>query len=138
MSLSAGDVNAVRGALNNVQEQIRISLLGRSQRAVALNVGHSAVNSKVLVLYAGEELEEVLVVLGAACLVDLVGGGENSVHSVHAYAALEACCGLLAEQTLHLDLLDQVIGRLMHVGESGDLLAGAVIRSSYCGSSASS
>ena len=109
-----------------MQEQIRISLLGRSQRAVALDVGHSAVNSKVLVLYAGEELEEVLVVLGAACLVDLVGGGENSVHSVHAYAALEACCGLLAEQTLHLDLLDQVIGRLMHVGEAVDLLAGDV------------
>ena len=126
MSLSAGDVNAVRSALNNVQEQIRISLLGRSQRAVALDVGHSAVNSKVLVLYAGEELEEVLVVLGAASLVDLVGGGEYSVHSVHAYAALEACCGLLAEQTLHLDLLDQVIGRLMHVGEAVDLLAGDV------------
>ena len=65
-------------------------------------------------------------VLGAASLVDLVGGGEYSVHSVHAYAALEACCGLLAEQTLHLDLLDEVVGGLMHVGESVDLLAGDV------------
>ena len=126
VSLRAGNVNAVRGALNNVQEQIRVSLLGRSQRAVALNVGHSAVNCEVLVLNAGEELEEVLVVLGAASLVNLVGGGEYSVHSVHAYAALEACCGLLAEQTLHLDLLDEVIGGLMHVGESVDLLAGDV------------
>ena len=126
VSLSAGNVYAVSGALYNVQEQIRISLLGRSEGTVALNVGHSAVNCEILVLYAGQELEEVLVVLGAASLVDLVGGGEYSVHSVHAYAALEAGCGLLTEQTLHLNLLDQVVGGLMHVGEAVDLLAGDV------------
>ena len=131
VSLSAGNVYAVSGALYNVQEQIRISLLGRSEGTVALNVGHSAVNCEVLILHAGQELEEVLVVLGAASLVDLVGGGEYSVHSVHAYAALEAGCSLLTEQTLHLNLLDQVVGRLMHVGEAVDLLAGDVGGSSH-------
>ena len=131
VSLSAGNVYAVSGALYNVQEQIRISLLGRSEGTVALNVGHSAVNCEVLILHAGQELEEVLVVLGAASLVDLVGGGEYSVHSVHAYAALEAGCSLLTEQTLHLNLLDQVVGGLMHVGEAVDLLAGDVGGSSH-------
>ena len=70
-------------------------------------------------------------VLGAASLVDLVGGGEYSVHSVHAYAALEAGCSLLTEQTLHLNLLDQVVSGLMHVGEAVDLLAGDVGGSSH-------
>src|SRR5699024_10281875 len=38
--LGAGDVYAVRSALDNVQEQVGVGLLGRSQRTVALNVGH--------------------------------------------------------------------------------------------------
>ena len=65
-------------------------------------------------------------ILGAACLVDFVGGRINSVHCVHAYTALETCCRLLAQHTLHLNLLDQVVGGLMHVGEAVYLLAGDV------------
>ena len=77
--LRAGNVNAVLGALDNVQEQIRIRLLGRRQTAVALNVGHSAVNAPIVVLHIGPELDEILVVLGAASLVGLKGGGVNRV-----------------------------------------------------------
>ncbi len=126
MCLGAGYINAVRRALNNVNEQVRISLLGRSQAAVALDVGHCAVNCKVFVLYTGQELDEILVILGAACLVDLIGGGIDGVHCVHADTSLEAGCGLLAEHTLHLNLLDEVVGGLMHMGETVDLLAGQV------------
>ena len=54
----------------------------------------------------------------------LLGGGENSVESVHTDAALEAGSGLLAQQTLHLDLVHQVLGGLMQVGETVDLLTG--------------
>ena len=126
MCLGAGDVNAVCGALDNMQEQVGIRLLGGSKRTVALDVSHCAVNCKVLFLYAGQELDEILMVLGAAGLVDLISRGENGVHCVHTNAALEAGCGLLAEQALHLDLLDQVVGRLVHVGEAVDLLAGDV------------
>lgn len=44
---------------------------------------------------------------------------------------LEAGCSLLTEQTLHLNLLDQVVGGLMHVGKAVDLLAGDVGGSSH-------
>ena len=52
MCLSAGNIYAVRRALYNVQEQIRISLLGRSEAAVALNVGHCAVYCQIFILNA--------------------------------------------------------------------------------------
>ena len=126
--LRAGNVNAVRGALDNVQEQIRIRLLGRRQTAVALNVGHRAVNTPVIVLYIGPELDEILVVLGAASLVGLKGGGVNCVSGIHADTALEARCGLLAEQTLHFYLFDQVVCGLVQMGKTVYLLASQVGR----------
>ena len=126
--LRAGNVNAVRGALDNVQEQIRIRLLGRRQTAVALNVGHRAVNTPVIVLYIGPELDEILVVLGAASLVGLKGGGVNRVRGIHADTTLEARCGLLTEQALHLYLFDEVVGGLMQMGKTVYLLAGQVGR----------
>ena len=56
MRLCAGDVNAVRGALDNMQEQIGIGLLGGSEGTVALDVGHRAVNCQVLILHTGQDL----------------------------------------------------------------------------------
>ena len=126
--LRAGNINAVRGALDNVQEQIRIRLLGRRQTAVALNVGHSAVNAPIVVLHIGPELDEILVVLGAASLVGLKGGGVNRVSGIHADTTLEARCGLLAEQTLHFYLFDQVVRGLVQMGKTVYLLAGQVGR----------
>ena len=124
--LRAGDVNAVGGALHDMQEQVGVGLLGGGLGTVALDVGHRAVDRKVLFLHAGEELDEILMVLGAAGFVSLICSREHRVHRVHAHAALEACGGLLAEQALHLDLLDQVVGGLVHMGEAVDLLAGDV------------
>ena len=126
VSLSAGNVYAVSGALYNVQEQIRISLLGRSEGTVALNVGHSAVNCEVLILHAGQELEEVLVVLGAASLVGLERSRINGVCRVHADTALEAGCGLLTEQTLHFYFLYQIFRTLMNMSETIDLFSGKI------------
>ena len=126
--LRAGNVNAVSGALDNVQEQVGIRLLGRRQTAVALDVGHSAVNTPVIVLYIGPELDEILVVLGAASLVGLERSRINGVCRVHADTALEAGCGLLTEQTLHFYLFDQVIGGLMQMGKTVYLFAGQIGR----------
>ena len=128
MRLRAGNVNAVSGALDNVQEQVGIRLLGRRQTAVALDVGHGAVNTPVIVLYIGPELDEILVVLGAASLVGLKGGGVNCVSGIHADTALEARCGLLAEQTLHFYLFDQVVCGLVQMGKTVYLLASQVGR----------
>ena len=126
--LRAGNVNAVSGALDNVQEQIRIRLLGRRQTAIALNVGHSAVNAPVVVLYIGPELDKILVVLGAARFIGLERSRINRICCVHADTALEARRGLLAEQTLHLDLLDQIVGGLVQMGKTVYLFAGQVGR----------
>ena len=65
-------------------------------------------------------------VLGAACLVGLIGSGINSICCVHAYTALEAGCSLLTQQTLHLNLLNQIIGGLVQMGKAVYLLTGQV------------
>ena len=70
-------------------------------------------------------------VVGAVLLVDLERGGVDSVESVHANAALEAAGGFLAEQSLHLDLLDQVVRTLVQMRETVDGMAGQVGRSGH-------
>ena len=62
-------------------------------------------------------------VLGAARFIGLERSRINGVCRVHADTALEARCGLLTEQTLHLYLLNQVVRGLMQVGEAVYLLA---------------
>ena len=78
-----------------------------------------------------EELLEIFMIVGAVLLVDLERGGVDSVEGIHTDAALEAAAGLLAEESLHLDLLDQVVSALMKVGEAVDGLAGQVGRRSH-------
>ena len=63
-------------------------------------------------------------IIRAALFIQLVSRAVNCVHCVHADAALEACRRLLSEETLHLDLLDQIVSALMDVGEAVDLLPG--------------
>ena len=124
--LRAGNVNTVCRTLYNVQEQVGIRLLGRRQTAVALNVGHRAVNAPVVILYIGPELDEILVILGAASLVRLERSRVNRVCRVHADTALKAGCGLLTEQTLHFYLFNEVVGGLVQMGKTIYFLAGQV------------
>ena len=126
--LRAGNVNTVCRTLYNVQEQVGIRLLGRGQSAVALNVGHRAVNAPVVVLYIGPELDEILVVLGAARFIGLERSRINRICCVHADTALEARCGLLTEQTLHLYLLNEIVRRLVQMGKTVYLFAGQIGR----------
>ena len=63
-------------------------------------------------------------IVGAVLLVDLIGGGEHGVEGVHAHAALEAAGGLLAQQTLHLHLVHQILSGLMQMSEAVDGVAG--------------
>ena len=44
----------------------------------------------------------------------------HGVDGVHPHAALETCRSDLAQQALHLDLVDQVLGGLVDVGEPVD------------------
>lgn len=78
-----------------------------------LRVRHSAVDGEVLVLDHNQEFFEVFMVMRAVGLVDFVSCRVNGIKRIHADAALEAAGRLLAEETLHLDLFDKVIRRLM-------------------------
>ena len=62
-------------------------------------------------------------VVGTARLVHLIGGRPDSVESIHPDTALEAASGLLPEETLHLDLLDEILSALVNVAEAVDRLA---------------
>ena len=77
MALGTADHDAVGTALHNMDVHVGISLLAGGLGTVALGVGHSAVHGEVIVLNVGQELLEVLVIVGAVLLVDLIGGGER-------------------------------------------------------------
>ena len=124
MALGTADHNAVGAPLHDMHVHVGISLLAGSLGPVTLGVGHGAVHGQVVVLDHGQELLEVLMIVGAVLLVNLVGAGEHGVEGIHAHAALEAGSGLLAKQTLHLHLVHQVLGGLVQVGEAVDGVAG--------------
>ena len=124
VALGAAHHNAVRAPLHHMHVHVGISLLAGGLGPVALGVRHGAVHGQVVVLHIGQELLEVLVIVGAVLLVDLVSGGEHGVEGVHAHAALEAGSGLLAQQALHLHLVHQVLRGLVQMGEAVDGVAG--------------
>ena len=126
MGLGPADHDAVGPLLDHVQEHVGVFLFVGGQAAVALGVGHGAVDGPVLSLGLDDELLEVLVVLGAVLLVDLIGGGIDGVDGVHADTSLEAGGGDLAQQALHLHLFHQVVGGLVDVHEAVDGFAGQV------------
>ncbi|MPM38425.1 hypothetical protein SDC9_85054 [bioreactor metagenome] len=74
VDLGAADHDAVVPALHHVEVHIRVSLQVGSLGPVALGVGHGAVHGQVVVLHHGEELLEVLVIVGAVGLVNFKGG----------------------------------------------------------------
>ena len=126
VSLGAAHDDAVVTLLDDVHVHVGVRLLMRRQAAVALGVGHGPVRHEILVLQVLYVLLEALVVVGAPGLIGLVGDRVEGVDRVHPDTALEARACLLAEQALHLDLLGEVVGRLVDVGEAVDLLAGEV------------
>ena len=124
MGFGPPDHDAVGTPLHHVEEHVRVLLLVGGQGPVALGVGHGAVNGPVLGLGLGHKLAEVFVVAGAVLLVNFVRGAVHGVDGVHPHAALETCRSDLTQQALHLDLVDQVLGGLVDVGEPVDGLSG--------------
>ena len=123
MALGAADHDAVGPALHHMHIHVRVRLLAGGLGPVSLGVGHGAVHRQVIVLHESQELLEVLVIVGAVLLVGLIGGGEHGVECVHAHAPLEAAGRLLAQQALHLHLVDQVLRGLVQMGEAVDGVA---------------
>ena len=123
VAFRTADHNAAGAALHHMDVHIRVGLVMGGLGAVALGVGHGTVHRQVVVLNIHQELLEVLMVMGAVLLVDLIGGRENGVEGVHAHAALEAGGGFLAQQALHLHLFHQVLRGLVQVGKTVDLVA---------------
>ncbi len=66
----AGDVYALRVALDHVHEHVGIWLLRRREASVALDVCHCAADDHVFALHHPDELDKALVVLGIILLVN--------------------------------------------------------------------
>ena len=131
ISVNLSKRNAMRAKGITDKKEAKEKLLGEAPGEVfaAISLALHEMQSDVqpvIVLYIGPELDEILVVLGAASLVGLERSRINGVCRVHADTALEAGCGLLTEQTLHFYLFDQVIGGLVQMGKAIYLLAGQV------------
>ncbi len=125
--LGAGDHDAARVALDDVDVAVDIGLLVRAQAAVALGVGHRHAQREVLVLHPVQELEEPgRVVRGAFRVVQARGDLADGIHGVVGEIALRAA-GLLAQQPHHFQLVQQVLGRGVDVAEAVDPLAAGVL-----------
>ena len=60
--------------------------------------------------------------------VDLVGRRIDGVEGVHPDAPLEAASRFLAEEPLHFHLFDEILRRLVKMGEPVDRMAGQIGR----------
>mmetsp|Transcript_99305 Transcript_99305/g.286554 ORF Transcript_99305/g.286554 Transcript_99305/m.286554 type:complete len:385 (-) Transcript_99305:481-1635(-) len=107
----------------HVHEHVRIFLLARAYRPVALRIRHRAAQDVVLALAHGHEGAEALVVLRAMLLVDVVGRAPDRVGGVHADAPLKARASPAAELPLHKALLHEVLRRLRDVQEAAHAVA---------------
>jgi hypothetical protein len=110
VGLRPADGDALGRPRGHPDEQVRVGLPVRRQRAVALDVGHGAPDDQVAPVHRREEGLHPLVVRGAVLLVDLIGDRVEGVEGVHAHASLEARPGDLSELALHLVLQDEVLG----------------------------
>ena len=131
VSLGSPDHHAVRTALHDPQEQVAVGLGVRREAPVTLGISHGAVHGEVLLLDVFHVLFEIIEIVRAVNLVHLIGRGPDGVEGVHAHAALEAGCGLLAAEALHLHLEHQVLGALVDVAEAVDLPAGDAARGGH-------
>src|ERR1019366_6335626 len=72
--LGAADNDAVWAPLDDAQVHVLVLLLGRALAAVALYVGHGAVDDPVVLLHGDGKFPEARVVAGAELLVHVEGG----------------------------------------------------------------
>ena len=126
VGLGASYDDAVFPDFLDVHVDVGIGLLAGALGAVTLGVGHGTVHGEVVVLNHDEELLKAFVIVRTVLFVDLERRGIDGVERVHTHAALEAGSGLLAQHSLHLDLLAQVVGAHVDVGKAVDLVAGEV------------
>jgi len=124
MSLSATDDNTVFSLFYNVCEQIRISLLGRLQTSVTLNVSHSTRDHKIIFLYVRHPLLESFMVIRTILLVHVVSCNKSCVHRIESYTSLEACTSLLCDHSHHLYFIYQIFDALVNMRETVYLLSG--------------
>ena len=115
MRFRTADNHTILAALNYMQEKIRIRLGVRRLAAVALRVGHRPVHGQVILLAVDHKLFESLMIICAVLFVDFIGGRKLSIKSIHSNAALEAGCRLLTAESLHFNLIAEIIGILMNV-----------------------
>ncbi len=126
MGLGPPDDDPVALTFDHAGEQVRVGLLVRGPGPVALDVGHPADDHLVGLLDVFQVFQEPLVIVGPHLLVDVIGGHVGRVQGVPAHAALKAGARLVGDGPEQLDFLDQVLDRLVDVGEPGDLLPGQV------------
>ena len=124
--LGAANDDAVGSLFDDVGEHIGVRLLAGALRAVAFDIGHAADEHEVFVLDPGQILLQPLEIVRPALLVDLVGGDVERVEGVEADAALETTGGFVADGAQHLNFFDEIVDRLMDVGEAADPVAGEV------------
>ncbi len=125
--LGARDHDAPRIALDHMQVAVGVGLFVRPAAAVALGIGHGDAQGQVLVLHAVQVVQEARgVLLGAAGVVDAGRDLADRVERVVREVALGAA-GLLADQAHRLQLVEQVAGAGVDVGQPVHPLAAGVL-----------
>ena len=99
-------------------EHILIRLKVRRFGTVSLGIRHGAVYHQIVVLHIYQEFLEVFMVVCSVLLIYFICGGIYGVKGIHSHTSLEAACCFLTKQSLHLDLVLQVLRALVDVGET--------------------
>ena len=109
-------------SLYHSQVDIWVFLFMGTKAAVPLRVRHGPSTHEVVLLNVSKKVLERFMIFRTVFLVDVIGGDVNAVEGVQSHTPLEASPGALAQKPHHPHLLNQVLGALMNMGESVDLL----------------
>ena len=123
MRLCTSYHDAVFPPLYDMKEQIRVVLLVRRFRAIALGIRHSTVHRQVFFLYHFQEFHKSIVIGCSVFFIYFKSGRIDSVKSVHTDTPLKTAGRLLSQQPLHLHLFYQIVAALMEMSKPVDGLS---------------
>ena len=91
--------------------------------AASLYVGLCAVANQVMLLAVFQVFVESLIIFCASCLVAVIGDNGNGIQCVGSHASLHAAPYVVADQTGHQLLFQQVVLGMVDMGAAVDFLS---------------
>ena len=117
MGFGPTDHNPVVTSLHHVEIHVFVDLLMGGEGAVTFHIGDAGICSQIILLNVLEKFHEVVVILSAVFLIDVIGYNGQGRQAVQARAPLMACAYIITQFPVDLHPCHQVINTGRGQGE---------------------